>query len=105
MAKPNTRRLDREIELTSRKLKAVRKGEIWPLTGQERRAVLRALAGGSYKVVRGKSPARAEQRLEAMWNAVQLRLAMELTGLQAERQRIVNDATAAKAAKKSSSWW
>jgi len=55
MPKPNTSRLDREIQLTTRKLEAVRNQEMWPLTGSERRAVLRALAGGSYKVVRGKA--------------------------------------------------
>ena len=51
MGKPNTSRLDREIRQTQRKLEAVRREEMWPLTGQERRAVMRALAGGSYKVV------------------------------------------------------
>ncbi|SED88142.1 hypothetical protein SAMN05216489_04776 [Streptomyces sp. 3213] len=105
MGKPNTSRLDREIRLTTRKLEAVRNNEMWPLTGPERRAVLRALAGGSYKVVRGKSPARAERQLESLWTSVQTRLAAEVTALQKERQRIVNEAAAAKAAKKSSGWW
>ncbi|WP_427165964.1 hypothetical protein ACQF4J_16635 [Streptomyces sp. C1-1] len=105
MAKPNTSRLDREIRQTERKLEAVGKGEMWPLTGQERRAVLRGLAGGSYKVARGKSPARAERKLDTLWQSVQTRLTAELTALQTERQRIVNEAAAAKAAKKSSGWW
>ncbi|MFK0282550.1 hypothetical protein ACIQVL_19070 [Streptomyces sp. NPDC090499] len=105
MGKPNTSRLDREIRQTERKLEAVRKGEMWPLTGQERRAVLRGLAGGSYKVVRGKSPARAERKLDTLWQSVQTRLTAELTALQKERQRIVNEAATAKAAKKSSGWW
>ncbi|MFJ9373795.1 hypothetical protein [Streptomyces sp. NPDC101455] len=105
MAKPNTSRLDREIQFTTRKLEAVRKSEMWPLTGSERRAVLGALAGGSYKVVRGKSPARAERKLESLWTSVQSRLTAEITALQTERQRIVNEAAAAKAAKKSSGWW
>ncbi|MFI9765709.1 hypothetical protein ACIHJG_02415 [Streptomyces sp. NPDC052415] len=105
MAKPNTSRLDREIRQTERKLEAVRKGEMWPLTGQERRAVLRGLAGGSYKVARGKSTARAERKLDTLWQSVQTRLTAELTALQTERQRIVNEAAAAKAAKKSSGWW
>ena len=105
MSKPNTSRLDREIRQTERKLEAVRKGEMWPLTGQERRAVLRGLAGGSYKVARGKSPARAERKLDTMWQSVQTRLTAELTALQTERQRIVNEAATVKAAKKSSGWW
>ncbi|OSC69692.1 hypothetical protein B5181_12115 [Streptomyces sp. 4F] len=105
MPKPNTRRLDREIQLATRKLEAACKGEMWPLTGTEKRAVVRALAGGSYKVVRGKSTSRADSKLEWLWASVQTRLKSELKALQTERQRLVNEATAAKAAKKSSSWW
>ena len=78
---------------------------MWPLTGAERRAVLRALAGGSYRVVRGKSTTRAERKLESLWISVQTRLSGEITALQNERQRIVTEAAAAKAAKKSFSWW
>ncbi|RSN93751.1 hypothetical protein DMH26_24050 [Streptomyces sp. WAC 05379] len=105
MAKPNTRRLDREIQQTERKLEAVRKQEMWPLTGRERRQVMGALAGGSVRVVRGKSPSRAERKLETLWQSVLNRLTTELTALQTERQRIVNEAATAKAAKRSSSWW
>ncbi|WP_328872862.1 hypothetical protein OHT76_23680 [Streptomyces sp. NBC_00287] len=105
MLKPNTRRLDREIQQTERKLEAARKQEMWPLTGRERRQVVAALAGGSYKVVRGKSPGRAERKLETLWQSVLNRLTTELTALQTERQRIVNEAATAKAAKKSSIWW
>ncbi|MFF0733326.1 hypothetical protein ACFYVK_17085 [Streptomyces chartreusis] len=105
MAKPNTRRLDREIQQTERKIEAVRKEEMWPLTGRERRQVMAALAGGSLKVARGKSPGRAERKLETLWQSVLNRLASELTALQTERQRIVNEAAATKAAKRSSGWW
>ncbi|GLP66620.1 hypothetical protein TUSST3_32410 [Streptomyces sp. TUS-ST3] len=105
MGKPNTSRLDREIRKTERKLEAVRKEEMWPLTGKERRAVMGALASGSYKVVRGKSTGPAERKLETLWESVQTRLTAEITALQTERQRIVNEAAAAKAAKKSSGWW
>ncbi|MCX5361920.1 hypothetical protein OG864_24745 [Streptomyces sp. NBC_00124] len=105
MAQPNTRRLDKEIQYTERKLEAVRKQELWPLTGAEKRAVTRALIGGSYKVVRGKSTSRAERKLETLWQSVMRRLAQELSALENERQRIVNEYAAAKAAKKSSGWW
>ncbi|WP_405888079.1 hypothetical protein OG762_19630 [Streptomyces sp. NBC_01136] len=105
MAKPDTRRLDRAIRETTRKLAAVREGEMWPLTGPERRAVLRGLVGGSYKVVRGRSPERAERNMDAAWSAAETRLIAEMTALQTERQRVVNEAAAAKAAKKSSGWW
>ncbi|MFF4804024.1 hypothetical protein ACFY1U_37555 [Streptomyces sp. NPDC001351] len=105
MAKPNTSRLDREIRQTERKLTAVRNEEMWPLTGAERRKVVAALAGGSYRTLRGKSTGRAERVLEQVWNSVQTRLSSELAALQKERQRIVGEAAAAKAAKKSSGWW
>ncbi|MFD7405200.1 hypothetical protein ACFV7R_21525 [Streptomyces sp. NPDC059866] len=105
MGKPNTRRLDREIQLTQRKLEAVQNEEMWPLTSQERRKVVTAMAGGSYRVARGKSTGRAERTLEHVWNAAQIRLTAELTALQMERQRIVTQAATAKAAKKSSGWW
>ncbi|MFH8467393.1 MULTISPECIES: hypothetical protein [Streptomyces] len=105
MGKPDTRRLDREIHKTNRKLEAVRNEEMWPLTGSERRAVLAALAGGSYRVARGKSTDRADRRLETVYQSVQTRLITELSALQGERQRIVSEAAKVKAAKKSSGWW
>ncbi|MBF6046379.1 hypothetical protein GO001_14280 [Streptomyces sp. NRRL B-1677] len=108
MGKPNTRRLDRAIQEATRKLSAVRERQMWPLSGPERRAVLAALTGGSYKTIRGKSTARADQRLEAAWSAAETRLIAELTAMQIERQRLVREAArekAAKTAKKSSGWW
>ncbi|WP_405673060.1 hypothetical protein OG848_25895 [Streptomyces canus] len=104
MSKPNTRRLDKEIRLTERKLEAVRNDEMWPLTSAERRQVMGALVGGSYRTLRSKSTSRAERKLETVWQSVQTRLIAELTALQTERQRIVNEAATAKAAKKSSGW-
>jgi hypothetical protein len=105
MRNADIRRLDREIQATTKKLEAVRRGEMWPLTGSERRAVLAALAGGSYRVMRGKSTGRAERKLETVSVSAETRLIAEITALQTERQRIVNEAAAAKAAKKSSGWW
>ncbi|MET7731198.1 hypothetical protein ABZT02_07495 [Streptomyces sp. NPDC005402] len=105
MSKPNTRRLDKEIRLTERKLEAVRNEEMWPLTSQERRQVMGALVGGSYRTLRSKSTGRAERRLESAWESVQTRLIAELTALRSERQRIVTEAATVKAAKKSSGWW
>ncbi|MFC8095247.1 hypothetical protein [Streptomyces sp. NPDC057301] len=105
MPKPNTSRLDREIRQTTRKLDAVRKREMWPLTGRERRAVLAGLASGARNVVRGKSPSRAERQLETAWGCAERRLSGEISALETARQRIVNEAATAKAAKKSFSWW
>ncbi|MFC8345222.1 hypothetical protein [Streptomyces sp. NPDC057280] len=105
MPKPDTRRLDRDIRLAQDKIEAVRKHEWWPLTGSERRQIMGALAGGSLKVARGKSPARAERRLEMLTQSVTNRLTSELRALEKERQRVVDEFATAKAAKKSSSWW
>ncbi|MFD5815188.1 hypothetical protein [Streptomyces sp. NPDC127038] len=105
MGKPDTRRLDRAIQETSRKLEAVRRREMWPLDGRERRAVLGALATGSYRVARGNSPSRAERKIETAWQSAETRLTAEISALQSERQRAVTEAAAAHAAKKSSGWW
>ena len=105
MGKPDTSRLFKEIHLTQRKIEAVQNQEMWPLTSAERRKVVGALAGGSYRVLRGKGTGRAERALEQVWNAINMRLTAELTALQMERQRIVTEHATAKAAKKSSGWW
>jgi hypothetical protein len=95
------RRLDREIQTTAKKLEAVRRGEWWPLNGSERRA----MAGGGYRVARGRSAGRAEERMDATGNAAEMRLNAELTALHAERQRLITEAARAKAARKSKGWW
>ena len=108
MGKPDTRHMDREIRKKNRELEAVRNGEMWPLTSQERRQMLRALAGGSYRVLRGKSTGRAERQMDTTGNAAETRLIAEIAALQTERTRIVTEAAkdkAAKVAKKSSGWW
>ncbi|MGW2890363.1 hypothetical protein ACWDDN_34670 [Streptomyces griseoruber] len=105
MGNSDIRRLDREIEKTVKKLEAVRRGEWWPLNGSERRAMARALAGGAYRVSRGRSAGRAEQRMETTGAAAEMRLNAELTALHGERQRLITEAARAKAAKKSSGWW
>ncbi|MGV9557645.1 hypothetical protein [Streptomyces sp. NPDC003522] len=105
MGNSEIRRLDREIEKTTKKLEAVRRGEWWPLNGSERRAMARALAGGAYQITRGRSAGRAEQRMDTTGTAAEMRLNAELTALHGERQRLITEAARAKAAKKSSGWW
>ncbi|MGY0025156.1 hypothetical protein ACVHNB_40130 [Streptomyces sp. YJ-C3] len=105
MGKPDTRRLDRAIAQANRKLTAVRERELWPLDGRERRAVMRAAAGGGYRLHRGESTGRAETAMDTAWQAAETRLTAEITALQTERQRIVTEAAKGKAAKKSSGWW
>ncbi|MFE9612751.1 hypothetical protein [Streptomyces sp. NPDC006012] len=86
-------------------MEAVQNREMWPLDGRERRAVLGALASGSYRITRGDSPARAERKIETAWQSAETRLIAEIVALQAERQRIVHEAATANASKKSSGWW
>ncbi|MFF9275015.1 hypothetical protein [Streptomyces griseosporeus] len=105
MGNADIRRLDRAIQATQKKLEAVRRGEWWPLTGSERRAIARALAVGGYKVARGRSAARQERRMDVTGNAAEMRLSAELTALHAERQRLITEAARAKAARKSSGWF
>ncbi|MFG3108413.1 hypothetical protein [Streptomyces tendae] len=105
MRNADIRRLDREILATQKKLEAVRRGEWWPLNGSERRTMARSLAAGGYKVTRGRSAGREEQRLDATSNSAELRLNAELTALHGERQRLLTEAAKGKAAKRSSGWW
>ncbi|NEB95469.1 hypothetical protein [Streptomyces bauhiniae] len=105
MGKPDTRRLDREIRTAIRKLEAVRERELWPLDGRERRAVLGAAVSGSYRVTRGRSTSRAEQRLDTAWQSAEARLIAEIAAMQLERAQIVREAAKAKAVKKSTGWF
>jgi hypothetical protein len=105
MSKGDTRQLDKEIQYTDRKIQAVQQREMWPLNGVERRAILSGLAGGSYRVLRGHSTGRADRKLETTWEAAEIRLTAEYNALVSERQRVVNEAAASKAAKKTSGWW
>ncbi|MDX3841796.1 hypothetical protein [Streptomyces europaeiscabiei] len=105
MGNSEMRRLDREIDKTVKKLEAVRRGEWWPLNSRERRAMAGALVGGAYRVSRGRSAGRAEQRMDSSGSAAEMRLNAELAALHGERQRLITEAARAKAAKKSSGWF
>ncbi|GGQ11295.1 hypothetical protein GCM10010266_38070 [Streptomyces griseomycini] len=105
MSNADIRRLDREIRHTAKKLDAVRRGELWPLNSRERRAMARAVAGGTYRTLQGRSTGRAEQQLETASNAAEMRLSAELTALHGERQRLITETARERAAKKSSGWW
>ncbi|MEV5958361.1 hypothetical protein AB0M11_32210 [Streptomyces sp. NPDC051987] len=104
------RRIDREIVKAERKLVAAREGELWPLTGSEKRKVLTALAGGSRSVLRGNSPSRAESKLDRLSDQIETRLQTELRALHTARETLVSEDAKAKAkntaaGKKSSGWW
>ncbi|MFF8524187.1 hypothetical protein ACF05X_18930 [Streptomyces werraensis] len=105
MGKPDTRRLDREIQQATRKLEAVRNRELWPLDGRERRAMVGAVVSGTRSLRKGNGTARADRQMDTAWQSAETRLITEIAALKAERQRIVTEAAQAKAAKKSTSWW
>ncbi|MFI0222329.1 hypothetical protein [Streptomyces lydicus] len=105
MGNSDLRRLDREIQATTKKLEAVRRGESWPMNGRERRAMARALASGSYRAARGRSTGRAEEQIDSTGSAAEVRLNAELTALHGERQRLITEAARDKAKRKSSGWF
>lgn len=105
MAKPDTRRLDRALQDTEKKLEAVRRRELWPLEGRERRAILSAATSGCIRVARARSTGHADRQIDTTWESAETRLNAEIAALKTERQRIVREAAATKAAKKSSGWW
>ncbi|ELP69165.1 hypothetical protein PV735_23185 [Streptomyces turgidiscabies] len=105
MSKSEIRRMDREIHKATVKLAAVQRGESWPLNGAERRAMARATAAGAYKVVRGRSTARAEQQIDTTTSNAEMRLTAELAALHGEKQRLITEAAREKAAKKRSGWF
>ncbi|KFG07381.1 hypothetical protein [Streptomyces scabiei] len=105
MGNSDIRRLDREISKTMKKLEAVRRGEWWPLTSRERLSMTRAMASGARSVTKGRSTAGAENRMDSIGSAAEMRLNAELAALHGERQRLITEAARAKAAKKSSGWF
>ena len=104
MGNSDIRRLDKEIRRTTTKLNAVKRGEWWPLTARERLDMTRAMAGGARSIHRGRSTTGAENRMDSVGSAAEMRLNAELTALHGERQRLITEAARAKAAKKSSGW-
>ena len=105
MGNADIRRLDKAIRRTMNKLEAVRRGEWWPLTARERLDMSRALTRGARSIHQGRSTGGAEDRMDSIGTAAETRLNAELTALHSERQRLISEATRAKAAKKSSRWW
>lgn len=65
----------------------------------------RAIAGGAYRVARGRNAGRAETQIDSTGNAAEIRLTAELNALHGERQRLLTEAAREKAIKKSSGWW
>ncbi|MEU6054153.1 hypothetical protein ABZ829_27500 [Streptomyces xanthochromogenes] len=105
MGKPDTRRLDREIQKNERKLEAVQNRELWPLNGRERRGVLGGVVSTARGLHKGTGTDRGDRAMDTAWQSAETRLIAEITALQVERQRVVTEAARTKAANKSSRWW
>ncbi|WP_432017681.1 hypothetical protein [Streptomyces hydrogenans] len=92
--------------MASKRLTAVRNGELWPLTaGEQARVVLHA-GRGCVKVVRGKSTSKVDRAIDRIFKDAEERIAAEDAAVEAERTKKIREKAAAKVAKRSESkWW
>lgn len=105
MSSSNVRRLDRMIQDAERKLGAVERRELWPLTGSERTTLVTSVGTGTYKAARGKSTGAAERRIETVWSTAAARLRAEIAAATREKDKAVADAAGTRVARKSKGWW
>jgi len=102
---PNTRQFDRMIRDAENKLRRVRDGEISALAGGEQARVFLHIGRGVRRVTRGKSSDPADRAIDRIFAGAESRYAAELQAAQTAKQGVINEAAAAKVAKKSSRWW
>lgn len=89
-----------------RRLAAVRNREQWPLTAGERTRLNAHLVRGGVKVVRGKSPARADAAMDAIWHEAETRIEAEIAADEKVRQEQIRAKAEAKAKRRAeSTWW
>lgn len=105
MAKPNTRQHDRVIRTTEAQLQAVRNGEVSGLNGSEQARFFVHIGRGVAKVARHKSTSKADRAIDRIFKGAEERLNAELAAAKAARQAVLNEAAAAKVAKKTESRW
>lgn len=101
----NTRQFDRMIRTAEAKLNGVRNGEISSLSAGEQARVLLHAGRGARRVMRGKSTAPADKAIDRIFEGAEARYRAELQAAQTAKQGAINEAAAAKVAKKSSGWW
>ena len=105
MRKPNSRQFDRMIRDAENKLRRVRDGEISALAGGEQARVFLHIGRGVRRVTRGKSTSGPDRAIDQIFAGAESRYAAELQAAQNAKQAAINEAAAAKVAKKSSGWW
>ncbi|MFG3216070.1 hypothetical protein [Streptomyces tendae] len=106
MAKPNTRQVDRVIREAESRLQRIRNGEVSALSGGEQARFIAHVGRGCVKVVRGKSTSKADRAADRVFADAEERVSAELAAARNARQAVINEAAAAKVAKKTESrWW
>ncbi|MFF6984235.1 hypothetical protein ACFZAV_42735 [Streptomyces sp. NPDC008343] len=95
-----------QVDTARRKLEAVRKGEIWPLTAGEKARLFAHIGRGAAKVVRGKSTNKADAAADRVLADAEERLKAEYDVLESDRKSKIREKAKAKVEKRSgSSWW
>ncbi|MDJ0347284.1 hypothetical protein QMK19_39530 [Streptomyces sp. H10-C2] len=101
----NTRQFDRIIRDTKHKLKAVENHEMWALSAGDQAKLAGYGTLAFAKATRLKSSPMAERAFDRIWSEAAARLRAEVTAAETAKQQLLNEAAAAKVAKKSSGWW
>ncbi|MGW6569983.1 hypothetical protein [Streptomyces sp. NPDC054975] len=92
--------------MASKRLTAVRNGELWPLTASEQARVILHIGRGAVKVVRGRSTTKAEAAADRIFKAAEERIAAEDAAAEAARTKKIREKAEAKVAKRAESkWW
>ncbi|MER7498329.1 hypothetical protein ABT033_37790 [Streptomyces pharetrae] len=95
-----------KVDQARRRLEAVRKGELWPLTAGEKARLAVHIGRGVSKVVRGKSTNAADSAADRVLSDAEERLKAEYDALESARKKTIRDKATAKAEKGSGfSWW
>ncbi|MEV5880720.1 hypothetical protein AB0L75_42420 [Streptomyces sp. NPDC052101] len=95
-----------KVDVARRKLEAVRKGELWPLTAGEKARLAVHIGRGASKVVRGKSTKAPDRAADRVLEDAEERLKAEYDALEGARKQAIRDKAKAKVEKGSGfSWW
>lgn len=103
MGKPNTKPFDRMIAAAENKLKRAQAGEISVLSSSEKARFALHTGRGVRRVVRGKSTSDVDRLADRVFEEAAERYAAELLAAQNARQAVINEAAAAKVAKRAES--
>lgn len=95
-----------KVDVARRKLEAVRKGEMWPLTAGEKARLAVHTGRGAAKVVRGKSTKTADSAADRVFADAEERLKAEFDVLESARKAEIREKAQKKVGNGSGfSWW